>query len=168
MSVKSSKDNIYLQCRESLKLSRDKASDQTGLPADKIERIETGKQNPEPYDILMMANGYGKPELCNEYCSNHCDIGKKYVHRINVKELAPMVLEMIATLNATECEKNRLIEIAADGVISADEMEDFVKIQEKLEHVSMAVNALQLWIEKTQEADGFDRKAYDMIKNNRK
>lgn len=52
-----------------------------------------------------------------------------------------------------EKEKNRLIEITVDGVISADEMNDFEKIQEQLTQVSMAIDSLQLWVEKA-IADG--------------
>lgn len=55
---------------------------------------------------------------------------------------------MLATLNRLEQEKNRLIEITADGEISEDEMQDFSKITEECEHISMAIYSLNLWRQK--------------------
>ena len=40
------------------------------------------------------------------------------------------------------------MEILEDGEVSADEAEDFDKLYEELEHISMTVEALQLWCEK--------------------
>jgi predicted transcriptional regulator len=70
------------------------------------------------------------------------------VPEIEVKDLSRIILEMLASLNSVETEKNRLIEITADGAITPDELKDFKTIQEKLEHISMTVEALQLWTEK--------------------
>ena len=40
------------------------------------------------------------------------------------------------------------IEIAADGHISGDEIDDFIYIQEELERISITVETLQLWSER--------------------
>jgi hypothetical protein len=42
--------------------------------------------------------------------------------------------------------KDRFIDIAADGKVTEDEMEDFSLIREKLEQISRTVDSLQLWI----------------------
>ena len=55
---------------------------------------------------------------------------------------------MLASLNSLEKEKNRLIEITVDGQISEDEIKDFEKIQEQLSQISMAIDSLQLWVQK--------------------
>ena len=41
----------------------------------------------------------------------------------------------------------------ADGEISKDEMQDFIAIKNQLDKISLSVNTLQLWIDKT-IADG--------------
>ena len=46
-----------------------------------------------------------------------------------------------------ELEKNRLIEITADGEVSDDELMDFVMIQNELEQISLTVESLQFWVE---------------------
>ena len=55
---------------------------------------------------------------------------------------------MLASLNAMNKRKERLIEITADGVISDDELTDFIFIQEELERISITVETLQLWAER--------------------
>lgn len=100
-----------------------------------------------------MANCYKNPSLCNYYCSHECPIGQEYVPEVKIKELSQITLEMLASLNSLEKEKNRLIEITVDGVISEDEMKDFKHIQEQLSQISMAIDSLQLWVQKAL-ADG--------------
>ncbi len=114
----------------------------------KLEKIENDRINIHPDDVLLLAQAYDAPELCNYYCSHECPIGQKYVPEIQVKDLSRIVLEMLASLNSVEKEKNRLIEITADGEITNDEIKDFMAIQEQLEKISMTVEALQLWTEK--------------------
>ena len=59
-------------------------------------------------------------------------------------------------MNSVEKKKERLIEIVADGKIDEDEYKDFVAIQDELEKISLAVEALQLWVEKAIDENGID------------
>ena len=97
---------------------------------------------------LTMAEYYKNPALCNYYCSHECPIGQEHVPEIKLKELSQITLEVLASLNAMEKEKNRLIEITVDGVISAEEIKDFEKIQEQLSQIAIAIDSLQLWVQK--------------------
>ncbi len=141
--------NKYQLVREELGLSREKASELLEiLSPERLEKIENQRAEPHPDEVLLMAQKYKKPSLCNHYCSNQCPIGQQYVPEIQVKELSSIVLEMLASLNAVQKQKDRLIEIAADGKISGDEIDDFIYIQEELERISITVETLQLWSEK--------------------
>ena len=71
-----------------------------------------------------------------------------FVPSIEMTELPAIILETVASLNAVYPLTNRLIEISRDGKISEDEIPDFSNIQENLEKVSRAIEALQLWVEK--------------------
>ena len=147
-SIKENKNKYHL-AREELGLSREKASDLLEvIPPERIEKIENERSLPHPDEVLAMSQKYKKPSLCNYYCSNECPIGKEYVPEVQVKELSAIVLEMLASLNSVSKTKDRLIEIAADGVISNDEIEDFINIQNELERISITVETLQLWAEK--------------------
>ncbi|MFI3313279.1 MAG: XRE family transcriptional regulator [Eubacteriales bacterium] len=156
--------NKYQVHREELKLSREKASElmQTITP-ERIEKIENEKAMPYPDEILEMAQGYKAPGLCNHYCSKQCPIGKQYVPEIKIKDLSQIVLEMVSSLNSMHKQKDTLIEIAADGVIDADEIEDFVRIQEALERISITVETLQLWTERMIANQHIDINIYNKV-----
>ncbi len=159
--------NRYQLVREELGLSREKASELLEtIPPERIEKIENEKSWPHPDEVLLMSQKYKRPSLCNYYCANDCPIGREYVPEIQVKDLSAIVLEMLASLNAVNKEKDRLIEITYDGKISNDEIDDFIAIQKELERISITVETLQLWAEKML-ANGFiDAEAYNAKKKN--
>jgi len=163
MARVSTKENksIYQIRREELGLSRERASALLGsIPPERIERIESNKSTAHPDEVKLMADKYNDPHMCNYYCSNECEIGKQYVPEIKIKDLSQIVLEMLASLNTIKKRQERLIEISADGCIEADEMEDFIRIQEDLEKISITVEALQLWSEQKMASGEIDMEAY--------
>ena len=144
----------YQLCREALGLTREKAGELLGaLTPERIEKIESGRSAPHPDEVLLMADGYKAPHLCNHYCANGCPIGARYVPEVPERELSQIVLEMLASLNSVQRMQERLIEITADGRITRDETADFARIRRELERISVTVETLQLWTE-TQEARG--------------
>ena len=164
-SVKENKHRYQL-AREELGLSREKASDLLGtIPAERIEKIENEKSLPHPDEVLVMSQKYKKPSLCNYFCSNDCPIGREYVPEVQIKELSAIVIEMLASLNSVNKTRDRLIEIAADGVISDDEIDDFIQIQNELERISITVETLQLWAEKMLANGIIDADQYYARKN---
>lgn len=153
--------NPYQLTREELKLTREAAEALLeSIPAERIEKIESERCLPHPDEVLLMSDKYKKPELCNYYCANQCPIGQEYVPEIRIKDLSQIVLEMLASLNAMGKQKDRLIEITADGVVSDDELADFVSIQEELERISITVETLQLWAEQMLDNGVIDAEKY--------
>lgn len=152
MGKQSTRENktIYQQYREEQGLTREKASQEmTGVSASRIEKIEYELQEPTPYDIIQMADCYKHPDLCNYYCSHKCMIRDRYVPEIEVSELSTIILETIASLNEINPLTSRLIQIARDGKITDDEIKDFAYISQKLDEVSLAIDSLNLWVDKT-------------------
>ena len=81
--------NIYFSRREELKLTRDQASELLeSIPPERIEKIENERVEPHPEEILIMAQKYKSPELCNYYCSNQCPIGQQYVPEVKIQDLS--------------------------------------------------------------------------------
>ncbi len=168
MARVSTKENksLYQTTREGLKLTREAAGELLEtLSPERIEKIENDRTLPHPDEVLVMARKYKQPSLCNYYCANQCPIGQQYVPEIKVKDLSQIVLETIASLNAVQKKKERLIEITVDGQISGDELADFVYIQEELEKISVAVETLQLWCERMLDTGAIDRAQYEAFKN---
>ena len=168
MARKSTKENknIYQRTRESLGLTREEAADlMITISPERIEKIESERSSPHPDEVLLMSDQYKMPSLCNYYCANQCPIGQQYVPEIKIKDLSQIVLETIASLNAMQKKKERLIEITVDGRISGDELADFVYIQEELEKISVAVETLQLWCERMLDTGVIDRELNEKLKN---
>lgn len=164
MGRKSTKENknIYQISRETAELTREAAAEKlTFISSDRIEKIENEKSNPHPDEILAMADCYKNPSLCNYYCSHECPIGQEYVPEVAAKDLSVITLEMLSTLNTLSKEKDRLIDIAADGKITEDEIPDFKNIKENLENMSLAIDSLKLWVEHTIASGKIDKSLLD-------
>lgn len=163
-SIKENK-SMYQTTREALKLTRESASELLEtLSPERIEKIENERTLPHPDEVLVMAQKYKQPSLCNYYCANQCPIGQQYVPEIKLKDLSQIVLEMLASLNSMQKKKERLIEITVDGKISGDELADFVYIQQELERISVAVETLQLWSERMLATGAIDSEQYRLQK----
>ncbi len=150
MGRKSTKQNknIYQLTREEQGLTREKASERMEyISPERIEKIENEKVRILPDDIIAMAKCYKAPQLCNYYCSHDCEIGKKYVHPVEMKELSQIAVETLNGLHHLEKEKDRLLEIVEDGRINDYERDDFIRIKGRLDKLALSISSLQLWLD---------------------
>ncbi len=146
-SVKENK-NIYQLSREEAGLTREQASEKAVyMSEDRIEKIESGRSLPHPEEVLTMSECYKRADLCNYFCSNECPIGKVYVPEVQLKDLQRITLEVLNSLNVLESEKARLIEIAVDGEVAAEEQTDFGKIAKDLESLAVSASTLKIWLQ---------------------
>lgn len=149
-SVKTDK-NIYQISREEAGMTRAQSSEALGsISESRIEKCENRKDTcPHPDEVLQMAKVYKKPALCNYYCSHECAIGREYIPEVKLSGLEQIVLKMLSSMNSLERAKDRLIDITADGEIVDDELVDFARIENGVEEISMAADALSLWVQNT-------------------
>lgn len=162
-SIKENK-SAYQIAREECGLTREKASELMNdfISPEKLEKIENGRlQSITPDDVWTMSKCYKKPELCNYYCTHECAIGQKTMPEIKSKEIAQIAVETLNSLNKLNKEKERLLEIVEDGEVTADEIEDFVKIKKTMDKISLSVASLQLWIDNTIAQGKLDEKMFD-------
>ena len=167
MARRSTKENknLYQITRERMGLTREAASELlVTMAPERLEKIENERTSPHPEEVLLMSDKYKQPNLCNYYCANQCPIGQQYVPEIKIKDLSQIVLETLASLNAMQKKKERLIEITVDGKISGEELHDFIHIQEELEKISIAVETLQLWCEQMMDNGAIDVDQYQIYK----
>ena len=145
-SVKENK-TVYQESREKLELTRQEAAELIGfLSADRIEKIESEKAVPYPEEVAAMAKAYKVPSLCNYYCTHTCRIGQECVSEVQLKDLSLITLEMLNSLNRLSKEKERLVEIMVDGLITEDEVADFRIIRRNLDEMQASIESLKLWI----------------------
>lgn len=152
---KKANKSVYQLAREELHLSREKATSENdrqmmvGIDADRLEKLEKGRANIYPEDVVEMAKRYNKPELRNYYCCNECAIGKLDANRVVANDsVYEILVKMAVSLENANEAKKRLMEILVDGKVDNDEKNDYKKISEELELVSDAIESLQLWCEK--------------------
>ena len=139
-------NNILLQARLDADLSRAAVYDKTQISSNVLQKIEKDASKATPQDVVSLADVYGKKELCNNYCSNICEIGQKYVpHITNVSDLPKITLGLISSLKIVEKFLDRFIEMSADGEIDEDEQEDFELFKSHLDELSLAIESLKLW-----------------------
>lgn len=152
MSTKANK-SVYQLTREELGLSRFEAtmgvSGMDGVTESRLVKIENGDVTIQPEDVVAMAKRYNKPELRNYYCCNECAIGKIDAPEVTYNSsIHEILVHMAVSLENVNNEKMRFMEIMQDGKVDKEEVEDYRKISEELENISMTIEALQLWCER--------------------
>lgn len=167
-SVKENK-NVYQVSREEADLSREAASGAMKFVSEgRIESFENDESAPHPEEVLAMADAYKKPSLCNYFCSHDCPIGKEYVPEVKESELAPIIVNMVVALNRLNGMKDRLLEITVDGKIADDEIQDFARIENRLDEISQAVSQLKLWCEKNAAHGALNEEKLEEAKSSEK
>ena len=150
MGRKSTKENksIWQTTREDLDLTREKAAELIpGFSPERIEKIENGRTQIQPEDVMLLAEYYKTPSLRNYYCVNECPIGQVHALRTESKELAQIAIETLNAVNRISASRDRLLEIVEDGQIRDDEFADFSRIKETLDRLALSVSNLQLWVD---------------------
>lgn len=156
--------NIYFKKREELGLTREKAGELLECVApERIEKIENERCEPHPEEVLVMADKYKAPEICNFYCSKQCPIGQNMVPEIKLQNLSDIVLNILASVNATKQKQEKLIEITADGQIDDEEIKDFIEIQMQLERIANTVSGLRLWADKMLANGSINKEKYNNL-----
>ena len=149
MGRKSVKENksIYQTTREELGLTREKAAELIpGFSPERLEKIENGRTQAHPDDVMLLAEYYKAPMLCDYFCANECPIGQVRAPRTEQKELAQIAVETLNALNRLNQSKDRLLEIVEDGRVRPDELDDFTSIKATLDKIALSVANLQLWV----------------------
>lgn len=162
MGRKSTRENksAYQLAREKQGLTVEKAGElMDGITPERLSKLENGTTRIQPEDVVLMAEAYKAPGLCNHFCTHECAIGRQTIEEIEVKSFAQIAIETINNLNRVSRQKDRLLEIVEDGQVRADEYDDFMVIKSSLDRIAASVNALQLWVD-SQIAEGkLDKKA---------
>jgi transcriptional regulator with XRE-family HTH domain len=148
-------DNIYCRCRKEAakyndKLnSREGAAELLGVSVSSLADYELGNTKVVPVDkVVLMADLYNAPEIKNYYCTNECPIGKDTVPKLEIAELDRLTIKVLSAFRSIDEIKNKLIDIAADGVISEHEKPELEEVLQALEQITVYSQELRLWAEK--------------------
>ena len=103
-------DNSYYQARFSAAQkntdfeSREAASDVVGIDRTRLARIELGNVTPYADEVVSMSKCYNAPELCYNYCSNECPIGRLTMKEVEINSFDRLSLKMLGSLISKTCE----------------------------------------------------------------
>jgi len=127
--------------------SRAGAADMFHCSIDTIDRIENGLNKCMSVDMaVLMADKYNAPHLLNHYCLNECPIGCRQslsedvlsIERVTVKLLKGLRVDQLSDI------KDKLVDIAADGVITDNEKPEIKEIISYLDELAKTVSELKI------------------------
>lgn len=144
-------DNMYCMARyEASEInadfeSREKSSEVLGIDRTRLARIELGKINPYPEEVLAMSKAYNCPELCNSYCAKECPIGQLTVNEVSINDFDRLALKVLGSIKNIDDIRTSLISISEDGIVDESEYQEFDNILDALDKISTNASALRLW-----------------------
>lgn len=149
---------IYQKIREEVSkknknlVSREKAAKVLGISPMSLNNYEMGVTVPPAKIITKMAEIYGTPELRYHYCRNICEMDSPHIPDVDINltslDVERLTLRLLKSLKAVPGMKERLIDIAEDGVINEEEIASFNKILDELSDIVKHALELQIWAKK--------------------
>lgn len=113
ISLKKQKSSVQI-CREKAGLTRREASERMGFVSEnRLEKIETGKTQIHPTEVLAMQEAYGDTLLVNRFCTSQCAIGKRTIAVLQLRPAESIVLETLACSQQLETLMKTLVQKAA-------------------------------------------------------
>lgn len=126
--------------------SREGAAELLGMSVSAVSDAELGLSKCMPVDkAVLMADRYKAPYLLNHYCLNECPIGCRLPISDEVLGIERVTVKLLRSLRVDDLReiKEKLIEIAADGVVSEDEKADLQEVSAYLKDISKTASELE-------------------------
>ena len=127
--------------------SRAGAAEMLGVSEEVVKSTEMGLYRHMPVETAVkMADVYNAPELLNTYCMYECPIGCNRAISDEPIEVdrATVKLTQILRKETVQAFKHKLQDIAMDGVISDDELDEFNDVVDSLKDVSKIISQLEI------------------------
>ena len=118
-----------------------------GVSEDVVKATEMSLYRHMPVEVAVkMADVYNAPELLNTYCMYECPIGcNKPISDEPIEvDRATVKLTQILRKETVQAFKHKLQDIAMDGVISDDELDEFNEVVDSLKDVSKIISQLEI------------------------
>lgn len=126
--------------------SREGAAERLGMSVSAVADAELGLSKCMPVDkAVLMADLYNAPQLLNYYCLHECPIGCRHSLSDEVLGIERVTVKLLKSLKVDELDgiKEKLIDIAADGIISDDEKPEMRNILNYLDELSRTISELK-------------------------
>lgn len=128
--------------------SREGVQEETGIDRTRLARIESGVLDPYPEEVLLLAQLYDAPQLCNHYCSQLCPLGQKTIPPCELLQIDRLTIKVLHAMKEAEGVEDDMVDIVQDGVITDDELPRLEEITTRLAAIEKASMELRMWINK--------------------
>ena len=136
--------NIYQSARKIAGLTQERAAELLGLSPRSLADYESGLRLP-PNDVAdRMVTAYNSQLLAVQHLRNSTQIARDLLPDVKEMALPEAVLTLVDAVYSFADDRldRELIDIARDGVISADERERFDHVIDKIRAITAAAIAL--------------------------
>lgn len=124
-------ENIYSKYRRMAGITQEKAAEHLDISVDSLKGYEYDKRIPNNDIAKQMCLIYGDVRLAYEHLV-HSSAGELILEKLDEKDLCCSVLGLINELNHSDSVQKLMIEISSDGIISNNEREDWLKVENQL------------------------------------
>jgi len=125
--------------------SREVVAERLGIGVDAIRRIENNVNKTMPVDTaVLMADLYNAPELENYYCLNECPIGCRKALSCEAPNISQTTIRLMKHAKPEKLAKIRdlLLDIAEDGEVTDDELDDMQFVMDTLGEISKTISEM--------------------------
>ncbi len=133
--------------REPLLNNTESAQDIVHIERTRLIAIEKGQKTPYPEEVVNMAQVYGAPELCNQYCTGQCPIGRGEKPLL-YEDLNQISTQLMSSLYFLQSANDMIFGILEDGQIAPREREAFGKVIQLLDKLTYSAQSLRLWAQR--------------------
>ena len=136
--------NIYQSARKIAGLTQERAAELLGLSPRSLADYESGLRLP-PNDVAdRMVTAYNSQLLAVQHLRNSTQFARDLLPDVRTMALPEAVLTLVDAVYSFADDRldRELIDIARDGVISADERERFDRVIDKIRNITAAAIAL--------------------------
>lgn len=114
-----------------------------------IEQTDPAKRraDPNPDEVVKMAEVYGAPQLCDYYCTHHCPIGQGHKPLIH-NSLSEISTSLMSALYFLDNASDKIHQILQDSKVSDEEKKEFIQSLKILKDIAYSANCLDLWAQK--------------------
>lgn len=144
--------NIYKSAREKTVFTQESVAEQLHISVESIRAYETGKRRPADDMVVSMMELYEYPYLGYQHLMSSplCDLLPEVVP-YSMEQAAMRLVRLLDKFDKNN-QDDTLLEIAEDGLVSSDELEDYQNIMDELEEIMEAAMALNFFVKKQKKS----------------
>ncbi len=134
--------NIYQIARESAGMTQERAAERIDVSVESLRAYESGRRIPPGDVVIRMVDIYDARYLAYQHLKAE-EVGRRFLPKVEFRDLPSAILRLQKEVNDFLKRRDQLIDIASDGIISADERPAFDEIMKELDDIVAAIMSLE-------------------------